>query len=308
MSRDGRRWRLPDVPPHVARRRRVLFATVLVLAGTALAWPLIDAWQDRVSQAAVRITAPAPPEPPPSGCTLQVANQQLLLPLAVAMRLTDLAGQDQNASASLAATSRQVAASLARTCGRGGRDRPLLARIRTGRARVHVVAARGASQAMQPDGLTARANEMWTAIKQIFGPLPAGGFMPGGVHTGHLPGRLTTRAAPSTFVPAHHREEHQTWLGLGAVAGRTCSVAADRDSDLRRAPLDARSLGPARLAAVRLPRRHDDQPDTAARRPCPCGRAARVRSGLTRRRRTGGRCGGWPGDRGLSARRGSVVR
>jgi hypothetical protein len=192
----------------------VLFATVLVLAATALAWPLIDAWQDGVGQAAVRTTAAAPPEPPRTGCTLQVGDRQLLLPVALAMKLTDLAGQDQNASASLAATSRQVAA----TWPAQAAEADAIARSLRG----YVPAALGCTsslpaaplQAMQPDGLTARANKMWTAIKQIFGPLPAGGFMPGGVHTGHVPGsaHYEGRAIDFLYRPITAKSIRHGWV------------------------------------------------------------------------------------------------
>jgi hypothetical protein len=43
-------------------------------------------------------------------------------------------------------------------------------------------------QRMQADGLTARANTVRAAIRAAYGDLPLGGFAPGGVTSGHMPG------------------------------------------------------------------------------------------------------------------------
>lgn len=214
MSRAGRRWRLPDVPPHVARRRRVLFASVLALVGTAVAWPVVDAWQDGIGQAAVPTPASAPPGSPQLGCTLQVGTRQLLLPSALAMVLTDLAGQDQNNAAPLATTSRQVAVAWPAQAARADAIATSL--------RGYVPAALACTsslpeaplEAMQPDGLTGRANDLWTAVRRIFGPLPAGGFMPGGVTTGHVPGsaHYEGRAIDFLYRPITAKSIRHGWV------------------------------------------------------------------------------------------------
>ncbi len=214
MTRTGRRWRLPDVPPQVARRRRVLFASVLALVGTAVAWPVVDAWQDGIGQAAVPTPASAPAGPPRLGCSLQVGTSELSLPSTLAMTLTDLAGQDQDNAAPLATTSRQVAVTWPAQAARADAIAMSL--------RGYVPAALACTsslpqarpEAMQPDGLTGRANDLWTAVKRIFGPLPAGGFMPGGVTTGHVPGsaHYEGRAIDFLYRPITAKSIRHGWV------------------------------------------------------------------------------------------------
>ncbi len=209
----ARGWRLPDVQPHVARRRRVLFATVLVVAGAGLAWPLLDAWQDGIGQAAVRTAASAAPRAQ-LGCTLRVGSEQLVLPVRLAMTLTDLAGRDQNAAAPLTTTTRLVVAAWP---GQAAQAEAIARSLRG-----YVPAALGCTsslpsamrQGMQPDGLTERANGMWTAVKSVFGPLPAGGFMPGGVHAGHVPGsaHYEGRAIDFLYRPITAKSIRHGWV------------------------------------------------------------------------------------------------
>jgi hypothetical protein len=84
---------------------------------------------------------------------------------------------------------------------------------------------------MEAIGLTPRAVQMWDAIKRVFGPLPAGGFMPGGVHTGHVPGSahyegraidflyrpVTARSIRHGWVLAQWLEAHSTELQIATV-------------------------------------------------------------------------------------------
>jgi hypothetical protein len=186
MSGRGGLWHLPNVPAEVARRRRVFFASVTLVTISLAVAPFLMS-----SSSATRATPPAPrpsSQPLPQGCSLHAGTSVLKLSLALARTLTDLAGRDQNAAASLATTTHQVAVAWP---------------VQASQAAVITLSLRGyvpgalactgtlppaQRQAMEPDGLTARANTMWDAIKAVFGPLPAGGFMPGGVYTGHVPG------------------------------------------------------------------------------------------------------------------------
>jgi hypothetical protein len=137
------------------------------------------------------------------------------------MTLTDIAGRDQNAAASLAHTAAAVAAAWPAQAGQAAAVASSL--------RGYVPMALGctatlppaARQAMEANGLTPRANTMWTAVKNIFGPLPAGGFAPGGVHTGHMPGsaHYEGRAIDFLYRPITAKSLRHGWvLAQWAVA------------------------------------------------------------------------------------------
>lgn len=229
-GQDVRRWRLPDVPPHVARRRRVFFASVVavlsVLAGSmTLALASVLAGPPRIHRAAT-VAATGP-----TGCTLQVAGRAVRLSDQLAMTLTDIAGQDQNAAAPL----RHTAAAVATTWpAEASQSEPVAQSLRG-----YVPMALGCTatlppatrEQMQANGLTPRANAMWDAIKRVFGPLPAGGFAPGGVQTGHMPGSahyegraidflyrpVTVTSVRHGWVLAQWAEAHAAQLQIATV-------------------------------------------------------------------------------------------
>jgi hypothetical protein len=226
-----RGWRLPQVPPLVARRRRIFFATagavLLVVAGSmTMAIAAMVTTPVAAQHGPVSLGATAP-----TGCTLLVADRTLRLSDGLAMTLTDVAGRDQDAAAPLAHTAAAVAAAW-----------PALAKQSTDVARslrgyVPMALActatlpPAARQAMEANGLTPRANTMWEAVKGVFGPLPAGGFAPGGVRTGHMPGSahyegravdflyrpITPRSLRHGWVLAQWAEAHATRLQIAHV-------------------------------------------------------------------------------------------
>jgi len=209
------RYRLPDVPPRVARRRRIFFAVVAAVAvvaaasTTAALAAVVDARATGARPAAHTIAATEP-----TGCTLLVAGHLVRLSDQLAMTLTDIAGRDQNAAASLLHTATAVANTWPAEASVSG----AVARSLRG----YVPRALGCTatlppatrQAMGPNGLTPRANTMWDAIKSIFGPLPAGGFAPGGVTTGHMPGsaHYEGRAIDFLYRPVSPKSIRHGWV------------------------------------------------------------------------------------------------
>jgi hypothetical protein len=213
-----RRWP-PRVAPEVARRRTIFFAGVGILIVAGSASPLLDRDLPSGSGQTTRLTATV--VRPQTGCTLRVGSSTLTLTPALAMRLTDQAGRDQNAARPLTATTAAVAgdwSAEARSAGvialaLRGYDGPALACAAT--------LPSAHAEAMETDGLTLRANAMWDAIKTIFGPLPAGGFMPGGVTTGHVPGsaHYEGRAIDFFYRPITTKTIQHGWvLAQWAVA------------------------------------------------------------------------------------------
>lgn len=70
-----------------------------------------------------------------------------------------------------------------------------------------------ASQHMQSDGLTQRANRVKAAIASAYGDLPLGGFAPGGVHSGHMSGsaHYEGRAIDVFFRPVEAGNRIRGW-------------------------------------------------------------------------------------------------
>lgn len=207
-----RRWP-PQVAPEVARRRAVFFASLggLLVVGLSSAFLGRQASPVTVQRISARVTAP----PVQQGCTLRLGSSNVLnLTAALARRLTDQAGRDQNAANPLLTTASGVAriwpqeaiSAMAIATALRGQDGATLACTATlPTARVEV---------MEADGLTLRANSMWDAIKTVFGPLPAGGFMPGGVTTGHVPGsaHYEGRAIDFFYRPVTKKTIQHGWV------------------------------------------------------------------------------------------------
>ncbi len=68
-------------------------------------------------------------------------------------------------------------------------------------------------QRMQANGLTARANAVRMAMLRGYGDLPLGGFAPGGVSTGHVPGsaHYEGRAIDVFFRPINSQNTIRGW-------------------------------------------------------------------------------------------------
>jgi hypothetical protein len=69
-------------------------------------------------------------------------------------------------------------------------------------------------QELNSQGLTSRAMSMWKAVRQEFGSIPYGGFGPGGITTGHMPGsaHYEGRAIDFFFKPyTSGKKKNQGW-------------------------------------------------------------------------------------------------
>ena len=130
------------------------------------------------------------------------------------MRLTDQAGRDQNAARPPTFTSAAVAADWPEQA----RSAAAIAMALRGYGGA-ALACTGSlpptqAQPMESSGLTLRARVMWGEIKTIFGPLPAGGFMPGGVTTGHVEGsaHYEGRAIDFFYRPVTKKTIEHGWV------------------------------------------------------------------------------------------------
>jgi hypothetical protein len=183
--------RLPQVSAPVRRRRRVFLASVGSLVVLTAAVPFATHSTSPAAAAAAGGGAAQPdpgPTTPTAGCTLSIGATSLVLTLDQARRLTDIAGTDQNAARSLAATSAAVAKAWPEQAAAAPQIAYSLRGYRPAALGCTGSLEAATRQPMESDGLTARANTMWKAIQKVFGWLPAGGFAPGGVTTGHVPG------------------------------------------------------------------------------------------------------------------------
>jgi hypothetical protein len=211
MKQARQPWRLPQVTPAAARRRRVFFG----LLAAIVAAPVLASVAQAVTHDTGMLTAArGRPTLVMTGCTLAVQGHDVELSDPLAMTLTDVAGADQNAGASLAHTAAAVARAWPREAGQASSVAKALRGYLAGALACTATLPTASRQPMGADGLTARANQMWDSVKRVFGPLPAGGFMPGGVHTGHVPGsaHYEGRAIDFLYRPVTSRSLRHGWV------------------------------------------------------------------------------------------------
>jgi len=97
-------------------------------------------------------------------------------------------------------------------------DAALVARAVTGRAHAALSCRRGGASTSSPDrldgnGLTVRAERVRQDVLARFGDLPLGGYAPGGVHSGHMPGsaHYEGRAVDVFFRPIGAASRTRGW-------------------------------------------------------------------------------------------------
>jgi hypothetical protein len=106
-------------------------------------------------------------------------------------------------------------------------DATVVAAALTGRSPAALTCAHGGASSTESDrldasGLTPRAETLREDVLAHFGPLPLGGFAPGGVHSGHMPGsaHYEGRAIDVFFRPVSPRNKTHGWaLAQYLVAG-----------------------------------------------------------------------------------------
>jgi len=204
----------------MVRRRRILGVVVAVVACTAMGG---------TAAALLGRSTATPGEPAPSpvasqgatssddgrtGCTLLVDGRPVALTNALAMTLTDIAGRDQNAAATQAHTAASVAAAWPEEAASSAAVALALRGYVPGALACTGELATVERQAMLPMGLTPRAKQVWDAVTAIFGTLPGGGFMPGGVRTGHMAGsaHYEGRAIDFLYRPISAKSIRHGWV------------------------------------------------------------------------------------------------
>lgn len=164
-------------------------------------------------------------------CTITVAGEPVGLSSAQAQDATTLAavtrrdGRTQQAMAGVlaqvldgadGALGPDAAAALLRS-GRADGGSLSLARALLGygseRLACRLTAGRVDRQEEGPSGLTPRADRARAALVAAFGPLPLGGFAPGGVRDGHVEGsaHYEGRAVDAFFRPVTERNRQRGW-------------------------------------------------------------------------------------------------
>ena len=139
-------------------------------------------------------------------------------------RTVELSTEDAQGAASIAARAvrlEQSARSTARIASAlevGEQDAHVLAMALTGRAPHALSCVHGGSDEEEPDrlnkaGLTTRAARVRSVLDTAFGRQKVGGFAPGGVSTGHMPGsaHYEGRAVDVFFRPATKRSKVKGW-------------------------------------------------------------------------------------------------
>jgi hypothetical protein len=97
-------------------------------------------------------------------------------------------------------------------------DAATVAQAVTGQRHAALFCRHGGAGSSEPDGLddnglTARAERVRTDVLSRFGDLPLGGYAPGGVHTGHMPGsaHYEGRAVDIFFRPINAANSTRGW-------------------------------------------------------------------------------------------------
>ncbi|RNL60631.1 hypothetical protein EFK50_20165 [Nocardioides marmoriginsengisoli] len=115
-------------------------------------------------------------------------------------------------------TAADAATAVVRKAGVPAGDAPAVAAALTGRARAALFCRYGGADDSESDrlsaaGLTGRAETVRADVESRFGDLPLGGFAPGGVRTGHMPGsaHYEGRALDIFFRPINGANKTRGW-------------------------------------------------------------------------------------------------
>jgi hypothetical protein len=111
-----------------------------------------------------------------------------------------------------------VRQAVASSADLGPADARIVAAALSGRAHSALSCRHGGAGDSEPDtlspaGLTARAERVRADMASRFGDLPLGGFAPGGVHSGHMPGsaHYEGRAIDVFFRPINAADKNRGW-------------------------------------------------------------------------------------------------
>jgi hypothetical protein len=98
-----------------------------------------------------------------------------------------------------------------------------------GRFSCVVRSASGPDQRLGPSGLTPRAERVRTDLRSAFGDLPLGGFAPGGVSSGHMPGsaHYDGRAIDVFVRPVDEANRRRGWAIAQYLVARAARLEID---------------------------------------------------------------------------------
>lgn len=153
---------------------------------------------------------------PGSGdCTVTVGDRTVELGRSDAEDAATVAARGVRRGASLPSTTAQVATAFEVSDA----DARVVASALTGRSRRALVCRHGGSDAdpetdrLGPAGLTQRAAAVRRDLDRVFGRQKVGGFAPGGVRSGHMPGsaHYEGRAVDLFFRPVNARNKTRGW-------------------------------------------------------------------------------------------------
>jgi hypothetical protein len=113
-------------------------------------------------------------------------------------------------------------------------DTRVVADALSGRVPAALSCRHGGSSTSESDrldrrGLTGRAEAVRRDVVAAFGPLQLGGFAPGGVHTGHMPGsaHYEGRAIDVFFRPVNPRNKQHGWALAQYLVARAARLSLD---------------------------------------------------------------------------------
>ncbi|MGY2876855.1 hypothetical protein ACVW00_004045 [Marmoricola sp. URHA0025 HA25] len=127
-----------------------------------------------------------------------------------------------------------AASAVAHAAGTSGEDSRLVADALTGRSAEALSCRHGGASTSEPDrldagGLTGRAEAVREDVLDAFGPLPLGGFAPGGVHSGHMPGsaHYEGRAIDVFFRPVSAADKVRGWALAQYLVAQAARLSID---------------------------------------------------------------------------------
>ncbi|MFL6158696.1 MAG: hypothetical protein ACJ72D_21620 [Marmoricola sp.] len=148
------------------------------------------------------------------GCTVRSGSSTVHLDRGRAESAGDAAATGFRRSQSLSA----VTSAIGRSAHLAPRDAAVVSGALTGQLHAALVCGYGGAGSTESDrldaeGLTRRAQLVLDDVRTRFGPVPYGGFAPGGVHTGHMPGsaHYEGRAIDLFFRPISARSKTRGW-------------------------------------------------------------------------------------------------
>lgn len=148
-------------------------------------------------------------------CTVTVDGRVVELDRDEAERATTAAAAAVRRDAGRAAVARAVATAMASSPA----DARTLAAAFTGAERAALTCSHGGASTREADrldarGLTGRAAAVRADVRAALGPVPLGGFAPGGVSSGHMPGsaHYDGRAIDAFFRPVNAPNKARGWV------------------------------------------------------------------------------------------------